>query len=194
MTSVPTPFYAAHPNDNHGPRQDFVAPINTNYNMGFGGPFPTFFTAVPAPSFPTPNNISATQSPYELPPSLMNGVTNDAGFLPVLPTYNAHPHFQTPFSSTMTSRQIFSTLPTSSESTLAPSPGPSRGNLPKPKRNTSHKPKDTKAKLIAAKKRRAVQIRRPRGNTNRKSHSGFEDMFVCPSHPVLDDYKCLLTR
>ena len=196
MTSVPTQFYAAHPNGNRDPHQDFkdfMAPINA-YNMGFGGQFPTFLNGVLAPSFPTPNNIPVTQSPYEIPPSLVNGVTNNAGFPPVLPTYNAPPHFQTPFSSTMTSSQFPSGLPTSSKSTLAPVPGPSRGNLSKPKRNTSHKPKDIKTKLIAAKKKRAVQIRHARGNTSRKPHSGFEDMFVCPSHPVLDNYKRLLTK
>jgi hypothetical protein len=200
MSSIPTQFYGTHPNDDHEPHQNFMAPIDASYNMGFRELFyPTHFYGVPAPPFPVPNNISATQSPYEdLPPSLTNGVTNDAGLPPVFPTYNAFPHFQTPFSA-MTSSRFFSGLPTTPESTLAPSPGPSHGNLfkPKRKRDTHRKSKETNAKLVAAKRKRVAHTRRSQGpnrNTSRRPYGGFEDMLVCSPHPVLNNYERPLTE
>lgn len=199
MSSVPTSFYGIHPNDDHDPHQNFMAPIDASSNMGSGELFyPTPFDGVPAPSFPNPNNISATQSPpEELPAFLTNGVTDDAGLAPVFPIYNAFPHFQIPFPFEMTPNLFFSGLPTSPENTLASSPGPSRGSVPKRKRKRNRKSKDKYTKRIAAdpaKNKRVAHTRRTRGpnrNTSSRPHyAGFEEMFV-RSCLVMDNYKRL---
>ncbi|KAI0276760.1 hypothetical protein BGY98DRAFT_678481 [Russula aff. rugulosa BPL654] len=120
MSSISTSLYGVHPHDDHGLHQNLMAQIDANPSMGSGEPFyPTLFDGVPAPFFPNPNNISATQSPHEelvVPTFLTNGVTNDAGLAPAFPTYNAVPH-SIPF---VTSSLFFSGLPTSPGSTLVP--------------------------------------------------------------------------
>ncbi|KAI0274308.1 hypothetical protein BGY98DRAFT_1099095 [Russula aff. rugulosa BPL654] len=169
MSSVSTSLYGIHPHDDHGLHQNLMAQIDASPSMGSGEPFyPTLFDGVPTPFFPNPNNISATQSPHEelvVPTFLTNGVTNDAGLAPAFPTYNAVPH-SSPF---VTSSLFFSGLPTSPGSTLAPSRGPSRGNLPKRKRKSD----DDYTKRIAmylAKSKKVAPTRKPYG-------AGFRDMF-----------------
>jgi hypothetical protein len=197
MSSIPTSFYGIHPNDDRDLHQNFMAPIDASSNMAYGEPFyPTPFDGVPTPSFSNPNIISTTHE--KLPVFLTNGVTY-AGLAPGFPMYNPLPHFQTPFPFAMTPGPFVSGLPTSPESTLAPSPCPSRGNVPKRKRN--RKSKDIHTKRIAAdpaKSKKVAHTPRTRGltrNTGRKPHSaGFEDMFVRSSHPVLDEYKRLPTK
>jgi len=185
MSSVTTSFYGINPNDDHNLHQNFMASIdaNSNLNMDSGEPFyPTPFDEVPAPSFPNPNNISATQSPHgELPAFLMNGVTDGASLGPVFPTYNIIPYFPTPFPFAMASNLLFSGLRTSPEGTLAPSPGPSHGNLPKP----NLKSRDIYTKRTAAyvaKSKRIAHTRRTRGPTRNTSSrrpygAGYGDMF-----------------
>lgn len=180
MSSVPTSFYGIHPNDDQDPHQNFMAPIDANSNMGSGELFcPTPFNGVPAPSFPNPNNISATYSPQEEPPAFrMNGITNNASLAPAFPTCNAFPRFQIPFA--MASSLFSPGLPTSPKGTLAPSPCPSRGNVPKRKRNHKLKSKDI-YKRIGADLIKSAHTRRTRGPTRNISGkpycARFEDMF-----------------
>lgn len=202
MSSVPTSFYGIHPNDDPDPHQNFMAPIDASSNMDSGELFYTPFDGVPAPLFPNPNNISATQSPpEELPILLTNGVTDDAGLAPVFPMYNAFPHFQIPLPFAMTSSLFFSGLPTSPENTLTPSPILSCGSVPKRKRKRNHKSKGIYTKRIAAdpaKSKRVAHTRRTRGpnrNTSSRPHyAGFEEMFVRSSCLVLDNYKRLSNK
>jgi hypothetical protein len=203
MSSVPTSFHGIHPDDDHDPHQDSITPIDASSNTGSGEPFyPTPFDGVPTPSFPNPNNISATQSlREELPAFLMNGVTDDAGLAPVLRTYNAFPHFQVPFPFVIPPSVFFSGLPTSPESTLVPlpPPGPSRINVPKRKRIRKSKDKYTKRTgADPTKGKRVAHTRRTRGPTRKTTSkprcAGFEFMFVRSSHLVLDNYKRLLTK
>jgi hypothetical protein len=206
MSSVPTSFHGIHPDDDHDPHQDSITPIDASSNMGSGEPFyPTHFDRVPIPSFPNPNNISATQSlREELPAFLMNGVTEDAGLAPVLRTYNAFPHFQAPFPFVIPPGVFFSGfsgLPTSPESTLVPlpPPGPSRINVAKRKRIRKSKDKYTKRTgADPTKGKRVAHTRRTRGPTRKTTSkprcAGFEFMFVRSSHLVLDNYKRHLTK
>jgi hypothetical protein len=178
MSSVPTPFYEIHLHDDHDQS------IGASSNMVSGKPFyPTLFDGVPACSLPNPDNISATLSHEELPNFLMNGVTDDAGPGPVFPTCNAFPHFQT-------SSLFLSGLTTSPESTLAPSGGPLRRNVPNGKRS--------RKSAYFAKSKEAARTRCTRGptqNTTKKSYgAGFVDMFVRSPHPILDNHKRLLTK
>ena len=205
MSSIPTSFYGIQPNDDHWHdlHQYFMAPTDAVSNTGSGElSYPTPFDGVPAPSFSNPNNISATQSPHEeLPTFLTNKVTDDAGLAPAFPMYNAFPHLQIPFPFAMPvpPRVFFSGLPTPPESTLAPSPGPSRASISKCKRN--RKSKDICTKRLAtdpAKSKRVAYIRRTRGpnrKTSRKPYrAGYDFMFVRSSHLVLDNYKRLQTN
>ena len=122
MSSVPTSSHGVHPDDDHDSQQNIIARSNMGSEELF---YPTPFDGVPAPSFPNPINISATQSPHEeLPAFTMNGVIDDAGLALVLPTYDAFPHFQVPFPFVIPPSVFFSGLPTSPEGTLAPPPRP----------------------------------------------------------------------
>ncbi|KAN0118410.1 hypothetical protein V8E52_005140 [Russula decolorans] len=186
MSSVPTSFYDIHPNDDHDQHQNFMAPIDASSNMGPGELVrPTPFDKVPAPSFPIPNNISATQAPHEqLPAFLMNEVTDDTDLAPAFSTYNAIPRFRIPFPFAMTSSRFFSGLPTSPENTLVPCASASCGIVPKRKRNRKPKDKHTKrnaAKPAKSKRAHARRTRGPTRNTRGKRGkpycSGFEDMF-----------------
>ena len=195
MPSISTSFYGIHSHDDHDPHQNFMAPIDASFNTSSGEPLcPTPFDGVPAPSVPNPNNISATRpSREELPAFLMNGAPDDVNMAPAFPKYNAAPHFRSPFPF-MISSQLISGSPKSPERTLAPSPGPSRGGLPK----RSRKSEGTYAKRIAAylaKSKRLAPARGPTRNTNRRpSGAGYGDMFVRSSRPILNNYKRLLTE
>ena len=194
MSSVPTSFHDIHPNDDHGPRQNFTAPIDASSDVGpeeLVRPAP--FDRVSTPSFPISTNISATQVPHEQRPvSLMNGVTDYKDLAPAFSMYNAFSRFQIPYPFSMTSSRFFSGLPASLENALVPCAGGSCEIVPK----RNHKPKDKHSKHIAAnpaKGKRVARARRTRGPTRNTSGkpccSGFEDMFVCSSHFVPDNYK-----
>lgn len=184
MSSVPTSFYGIYPNDDHDPRQNFMAPIDASFHVGSGEPFyPTPFDGLPVPSFRNPNNISTTHE--ELPAFLTNGVTVNDGQAPAFPTYSAVPHSQTPFPFAMTSSPFVSR--TSPESTLAPAPSPSRGN--RGLHQCIRGSKDTYAERIAAylsKSKRAAHTRRTRGLTSKGSGAGFRKMFVRSSRKCLN--------